>query len=402
MLNKIKAVLWNWNIPEDKLACIKEEIDDYNYNRLFFTECAFAIICVLSFVYSLSYFLYDNAVVLNGISVAIACFLVLFTYCFENFCRKHIRALFYLQINLAMVMTVLIDAFGPTDLAVLYAPNVLLFMCIYIERPYKLYSLFIVWEFIFIYCASFFKGDYELYTDILDTVVYTIMAMLVGYHINRIKVQNLYNIYELTEVKLREANARLKNMELDLLQRQISPHFIYNTMNAISGLCKVDPVKAEELINMFAQFLRSNIDTLGNKKLISFKEELDNVNCFVNIISIRYQEEYDIIYDLQETQFQVPIFSLEPIVENAIVHGLKEVKTDKRIFITSKREVDTIHLTVKDNGKGFVKVEEHPHISTGLKNVAYRLEQLVQARLEITSVPELGTTVDIWIPVKDK
>lgn len=402
MLKKIKAVLWNWNIPEEQLTCIKEEIDNYNYNRLLFTEGAFVLICILSLGFSFWKFLYDNAVAINMVSTIVSWGFVFFTYFCENFCRKHIQVLFYLQMTVTMAITILIDALGPTDLAVLYAPNVLLFMCVYIERPYKMYSFFIAWEFIFVYCASFFKHDYELYTDILDITVYTIMAMLISYHINKIKVQNLYNVYELTEIKLKEANTQLKNKEMELLQRQISPHFIYNTMNAISGLCKVNPEKAEELINMFAQYLRSNIDTLGNKKLISFKEELNNVNCFVNIISIRYQEEYEIIYDLQETKFDLPAFSLEPIVENAIVHGLKEVKKNKLIFIISQREANEIHLTIKDNGKGFDNNEKQEHMPIGIKNVAHRLEYLLQGRLEINSRPEFGTTVDIWIPVKDK
>lgn len=401
MLKKLKNALWRWNLPEEQVASTQDEINEYNYNRLFVVVSVFACISLISLGFTLYQFLYENAVAINVVSFLLSCAFILFLYKFADFSRKYVQVLIVLQMTVTMGVTVSIDALGPTDLAVIYAPIVLLYMCIFIERPYKIYSYFLVWEVIFIYIASQYKQPYELYTDILDTIVFTILAMLMSYHVNRIKVQGFYNIYELREVKLKEANLRLKNAELDLLQRQISPHFIYNTMNAMSGLCKQDPAKADELINLFAKYLRSNIDTLGNKKLVTFKQELDNVSCFVNIISIRYQEEYDLIYNLQVTDFEIPIFSLEPIVENAIVHGLRNTNKDKYIFITTKREENKIHIVVKDNGKGFEPNHENGHLSTGLKNVAYRLENLLQAKLEINSQVGFGTSVDIWIPVKD-
>ena len=401
MLKRLKNVLRNWNLPEEQIALIQNEIDEYNYNRLFFVVCAFACISLISLGFTLYQFLYEEAVAINAISFLLSGVFIFCLYKYADSSRKYAKVLAYLQMTIAMGFTVYIDALGPTDLAVLYAPIVLLFMCIYIERPYRMYSYFIAWEIIFVFCASHYKQDYEFYTDVLDTVVFTIFAMLMSYHVNKIKVRNFYNIYELSEVKLKEAKLRLKDAELDLLQRQIRPHFIYNTMNAMSGLCKQDPAKADELINLFAKYLRSNIDTMGNKKLVTFREELDNVSCFVNIISIRYQEEYDIIYNLQVTDFEIPIFSLEPIVENAIVHGLRNTSKDKYIFITTKREENKIHIVIKDNGRGFEPSKEHEHLSTGLKNVAYRLENLLQARLEINSQVGIGTSVDIWIPVKD-
>lgn len=401
MLRKLKNALWRWNLPEEQVVSIQDEINEYNYNRLLFVVGVFACVSLISLGFTLYQFLYENAVAINVISFLLSCAFILFLYKFADFSRKHIQVLVGLQMTVAMVVTVSIDALGPTDLAVLYAPIVLLYMCIYIVRPYKIYSYFLVWEAIFIFVASQYKQPYELYTDILDTIVFTVLAVLMSYHVNRIKVQSFYNIYELREVKLKEANLRLKNVELDLLQRQIRPHFIYNTMNAMSGLCKQDPAKADELINLFAKYLRSNIDTMGDKKLVTFKQELDNVSCFVNIISIRYQEEYDLIYNLQVTDFEIPIFSLEPIVENAIVHGLRNTNKDKYIFITTKREENKIHIVIKDNGKGFEANHENGHLSTGLKNVAYRLENLLQAKLEINSQVGMGTSVDIWIPVKD-
>lgn len=401
MLRKLKNALWRWGLPEEQISSVKVDIDEYNYNRLLFVVGVFACVSLISLGFTLYQFLYENAVAINVISFLLSCVFIFFLYKFADFSRKHIQVLAVFQMTVAMVVTVAIDALGPTDLAVLYAPIVLLYMCIYIERPYRMYSYFIVWEIIFVCIASHYKQPYELYTDILDTVIFTIFAMLISYHINKIKVQSFYNIYGLREVKLKEANLRLKNAELDLLQRQISPHFIYNTMNAMSGLCKQDPAKADELINLFAKYLRSNIDTMGNKKLVTFKQELDNVSCFVNIISIRYQEEYDLIYNLQVTDFEIPIFSLEPIVENAIVHGLRNTDKDKYIFITTKRDENKIHIVIKDNGKGFEANHENGHLSTGLKNVAYRLEILLQAKLEINSQVGMGTSVDIWIPVKD-
>lgn len=401
MFEKIKAMLYRWNMDEEQLACIQNDIDAYNYKSLCFVSAAFAILSVLSLLFAIYKYLYGNAIIIHTVSSMVSCGFLLIFMVFRDFSRKHIKGLFYLYIFVMMNYTILIDATWPTDLAVFYAPNVILFMCTFIERPYRLIVFFTLWELDFITIASFYKNDYEMNIDVADTIGYTLVAMVMSYYVNRVKVQNMYHVYELAEIKLKEAGLRVKSAELDLLQRQISPHFIYNTMNAISGLCKINPERAEELINLFSKYLRSNIDTLGNKKLVPLKEELANVNCFVNIISIRYQEEYEVIYDLQETDFEIPIFSLEPIVENAIKHGLRTIKGDKVVFISSQRDGAHIHLVVEDKGKGFDVSEERDHIATGLKNVAYRLEQLVNGRLEIHSQPNKGTKVDIWIPVKE-
>lgn len=401
MLKRIKAMLSRWNLEEEQIASVQNKIDAYNYKSLCFVTVAFVLFYVFSLCFSVYKYLYGNAVVLHIISSTLSITFLLIFFLFKDFTKRHIKAAIYFYMSVMMVYTIVIDATWPTDLAVFYAPNVIMFFCIFIERPYRLMLFFILWELDFMYVAIPHKNEYELYIDFADTIGYTIMAMFMSYHLNKIKVQSLYREYEIKEIQLKEAGLRLKSAELDLLQRQISPHFIYNTMNAISGLCKIDPERAEELIGLFSRYLRGNIDTMGNKKLISLKEELDNVNCFVNIISIRYQEEYEVIYDLQETDFDLPIFSLEPLVENSIVHGLRNSKSDKVVFISTQREGKYIHIVVEDKGKGFATNEPSDHIATGIKNVAYRLEQLVDGRMEIHSQFGQGTKVDIWIPEKE-
>lgn len=401
MLERIKAMLFRWNLEERQIACVQKRIDEYNYKSLCFLAVAFVLLYVFCLCFSVYKNLYGNAVVVHVISSTLSCGFLFIFFKFRDFTKKHIKVFYYLYITVMMIYTVGIDATWPTDLAVIYAPNVLLFMCLFIERPYRLIIFFILWELDFICTSIHYKNDYELFIDVADTIGYTIMAMFLSYHMNKVKVQSLYREYEIREIQLKEASLRLKSAELDLLQRQISPHFIYNTMNAISGLCKIDPERAEELIGLFSKYLRGNIDTMGNKKLIPLKEELANVNCFVNIISIRYQEEYEVIYDLQETGFEIPIFSLEPIVENSIVHGLRNTKGDKVVFVSTQREDKEIHIVVEDKGVGFDVSETTDHVPTGIKNVAYRLEHLVNGRLEIHSQLGKGTKVDIWIPVKE-
>lgn len=190
-----------------------------------------------------------------------------------------------------------------------------------------------------------------------------------------------------------------------ILLGQIQPHFLYNTLGAIKYTYYDDPAHAREAIDQFSSFLRHNMDSLTDDRPIPFINELEHVKCYLNLLQLRFGDTLTVEYDLKCTDFQIPALTLQPIVENAVIYGVrKNVEGKGAVLIRSLEYQDHYEVHVKDNGPGFVKDTssgdgEHSHI--GLQNVKDRLRQMVGGNLEIYSVPGEGTAVTITLP-KDK
>ena len=143
----------------------------------------------------------------------------------------------------------------------------------------------------------------------------------------------IYYIYLIVvyQQELRESIAqkelKIAQDKVAMLQEQIRPHFIFNSLNVIRALIKRDPVKAAEGIDHFSDYLRAHVFALKSPELIPFDEELVNVKAFIALAQPSYEKPIDISYDLKVTDFMIPPLSLEPIVENAVKHGIGKEKS---------------------------------------------------------------------------
>ena len=195
-----------------------------------------------------------------------------------------------------------------------------------------------------------------------------------------------------------EQSLLLEQERTQLMLSQIKPHFIFNTLTSIAQLCDDSPQLAKETTIAFAKYLRGNIHSLEEPKPIPFSEELAHIECYLQIEQIRFGDYLHIEYDIQATDFHVPCLTVQPLVENAVKHGVGE-KEDGGTVLLKTEETDTDYIiTVQDDGVGFDVSAPKQEKSIGLRNIEMRLKQLCSASLQIKSEIGVGTTAVITIP----
>jgi len=213
----------------------------------------------------------------------------------------------------------------------------------------------------------------------------------------------LYSLVFLEDKERNLENERkLIQYKTDIMMSQIRPHFIYNTLSTISALCTIDPEKAQELTSDFSKYLRNNLSLAQAEQLNDFNMELEHTKKYLDIEKVRFGKRLNVVYDIRETAFQLPSLSLQPIVENAIKHGIMEKEEGGTVTIMSFRYNSYDVIRVIDNGVGFdtkeMQIEEGHY---GIPTVKERLQLLLNGRLIIKSEPGKGTTVSIYIPIKE-
>lgn len=193
-------------------------------------------------------------------------------------------------------------------------------------------------------------------------------------------------------------NAELAGSRISTMMSQIRPHFIYNTLGSIEQLCKLDPPKAGELVHNFAKYLRGNFGELDNPKPILMSQEMEHVRHYINIEKVRFPD-MTFTFEMNSDDFHIPALTVQPIVENAIKHGLMKLPHGGTINVLAY-ETDTSYcVLVEDDGVGFdvdSLVDDRKHV--GLRNIRERLKVMVNGTLEIESVLGVGTKVLITIP----
>lgn len=179
---------------------------------------------------------------------------------------------------------------------------------------------------------------------------------------------------------------------------QIQPHFLYNTIATFRALCKKDPDKAAVVAEKFGQYLRHNLDLLETNDLIPIEKEIEHTKVYTDIERVRF-ENIRIEYEIQDKSFYIPPLSVQPMVENAIRHGVRA--REEGIVCVSTRRFENMHeIVIRDNGIGFDDTEtdsgDEKHI--GIENVRERIEKQCGGTLMIESERGKGTTVTIRIP----
>jgi len=185
---------------------------------------------------------------------------------------------------------------------------------------------------------------------------------------------------------------------IQIMMSQIQPHFLFNTLSTIQALCRIDPEKASETTEKFGTYLRMNIDSISQSSLIPFRKELEHTRIYADIEMMRFPYIH-ISYDIKEDDFELPALSIQPMVENAIRHGVRG-RYNGSVKIMTRGEENEIVIAVIDNGKGFDPegTEEAGGMHIGIRNVRERIEVLCGGTLEIESEPGKGSTVTIRLP----
>lgn len=204
--------------------------------------------------------------------------------------------------------------------------------------------------------------------------------------------------------QLRTTKEELAENRISIMISQIQPHFLYNSLSVIRHLCRTDPAVAEETVLEFSEYLRENMDSLTITEPIPFDRELKHVQTYMSIEKKRFGDNLNVEYDITVDSFMLPPLTVQPIVENAVRHGVTKRENGGKIVISTRENPIEYLITITDDGAGY-NPQRHPadkksHV--GISNVRSRLESMCGGSLSIQSVPGSGTTVIISLPKETK
>ena len=198
---------------------------------------------------------------------------------------------------------------------------------------------------------------------------------------------------------------RIENESLKskILLAQIKPHFIYNCLTLIRSLLD-EPEKAEEALNHFAGFLRGSVDMLEETVCISASREIQTVDDYLYLQKQRFGDSLRVVTDYRDTGFFLPPFTLQVLVENAVIHGIRNTAGGSGTVVIRSYEADGFHvIEVEDDGNGLPpeirqEREQKEQTHVGLKNIERRLDLMCHGTLTIQNKTGQGTIATIRIP----
>lgn len=201
----------------------------------------------------------------------------------------------------------------------------------------------------------------------------------------------------------RELRAELKNQQLLIMAGQIRPHFIYNTLSAIHGQIAAAPELAEEMVYSFSKYLRANIDALTVNELAPFSRELEHIRTYARIEELRFIGRVKVEYDIGPDEFELPPLTVQPLVENAIKHGLCRQRAGGTVWVSTREEPRHWVVRVEDDGVGVdpAALRRSGESSSGIRNIRFRLAEMTGGTVEITERAGGGTVATVRIP-RDK
>ena len=200
------------------------------------------------------------------------------------------------------------------------------------------------------------------------------------------------------ERQLAQRERELTDSRIASMMSQIRNHFIFNVLGTISTYCKIDPEQADLALNRFSRYLRRNMSYLEEKGMIPFEREVAQLEDYVSLEQMRFGDMIEFDEDFEEMDFYIPPLTVQPLVENAIKHGLTKAGIKGCVRVLTRQEDNAIRIEIIDNGAGFNPEELQKSGSLGIRNIRYRLEHMADGMLEIESAPGKGTRAVIRIP----
>ena len=247
------------------------------------------------------------------------------------------------------------------------------------------------------------NNDLTLFIILLMAAVEAIL--LSAALVDRVKTLREEKEYALLLFKNAEENS-ISN-ESAFLQAQIKPHFLYNTLNIIAALCRIDVGKARELILDLSSYLHYSFGFRNLAKYITFDEELEFIQAYVRIEQARFKDKLKVECEIEDTEgLRLPPLILQPLVENAIRHGIRKSDGGGAVALRVKNLVDCFLIEIEDDGAGMTTEQLEKIMSgsgtagsgVGLANIQRRLKMLYRTHLTIQSRLGEGTRVTMILP----
>ena len=182
---------------------------------------------------------------------------------------------------------------------------------------------------------------------------------------------------------------------------QMRPHFIYNTMTTIYYLCKQDADKAQQVTLDFTEYLRKNFTAIASENTVPFADELKHTQAYLAVEQAQHEDDLFMEFDTPHTRFRVPPLTLQPLVENAVKHGLDPDGDPLHIYVKTRLTNSGSEIIVENDGAEFNPADDNePHIA--LANIRQRLEMMCGGSMTITPRDGGGTVVRVTIPFKTR
>ena len=189
----------------------------------------------------------------------------------------------------------------------------------------------------------------------------------------------------------------IANQKANIMVLQMRPHFIYNAMMSIYYLCAQNPQKAQQVTLDFTTYLRKNFTAIASEDKIPFSDELEHTRAYLAIEQVQFWDDLLVKYDILHKNFRLPPLTLQPIVENAVKHGMDPENAPLCISIRTRSTNFGNEIIIEDNGRGFdFNAAEKPN--SALKNIRQRLEMMCGGKLTISSRKSGGMIVSVIIP----
>ena len=190
---------------------------------------------------------------------------------------------------------------------------------------------------------------------------------------------------------------KIANQHANVMVLQMRPHFICNTMMGIYYLCDQDPQKAKQVTLDFTTYLRKNFTAIASEDTVPFTAELEHTRAYLAVEQAQFEDSLFVSFDTPHTMFRVPPLTLQPIVENAVKHGLTASSDPIHISVVTRQTDSASEILVEDDGPGFAPADDNePHIA--LNNIRQRLEWMCKGKLTISPREGGGTSVRVRIP----
>lgn len=234
-------------------------------------------------------------------------------------------------------------------------------------------------------------------TVFLITYLFAAIDMLVSFWIGLCAMTMFALILTDNVEQYMRQQREIANQRADIMVLQMRPHFIYNTMMTIYYLCKQDADKAQQVTLDFTTYLRHNFTAIASEDTVPFSEELKHTQAYLAVEQAQHEDNLFVSFDTPHTMFRLPPLALQPLVENAIKHGMNPNGEPLNISVKTRQTKGGSEIIVEDSGPGYDPAyDNEPHIA--LNSIRERLKTMCGGSLKITPRDGGGTIVTITIP----
>ena len=238
----------------------------------------------------------------------------------------------------------------------------------------------------------------QFFSGVVDDITGTFVPIVLVAH-----AVSYYRRFRERELHAAQLEGQLAKAHLQTLKSQLQPHFLFNTMHSISSLMLTDVQAADRMMTRLGDLLRMSLESAGTQ-ITTLSRELDFLNCYLEIEKVRFAERLNVTLDIapETLDASVPHLLLQPLVDNAVKHGISKLLAGGEIRITARGQDGELQIEIRDNGPGLGTQTTFPASGLGLRITRERLESLYgqDQSVELLRLPGGGTVTRICMPFR--